>query len=609
MRRIIFIYYILLFYSFGANWYEKNKFLSVVFNKDVWKCIEKANYYSDKGDKKTADSYLKKAKEKTEKAEPFIFSNWPNGWPKNEESLIYLKYATPTAFINRIIGDFCLENKYIKEAILYFEAYINNSIIPDTNYYALLAEICEKEGMYNRALNLYNEMWKFIESKNYWGQNYPLSFIEKKIKNINFLLKKVSIIVLLPTYIEVPSFIQNEFFTLFLNELTDLKNIIIIQRPDFEKVLLEQKLNERDLEDEELKMVGKILNADYILKPLVTKIVNTYILNVDVFSVDKKNWFEHYEYKTEDFKFIPNLIKRFVFNFQGLDIPPELYLPETKFLWSYEADGLITCLKVSEDGKRIVIGTEIGSVHFLNERGNLIKSFKFPERIVSIGISPTGDYFSVFTLEGKVYFISSSGKILWSKKTGNYGRGIDISQDGKFIVVGINNKCLYIDKKGEVFWELVLPDLTDPIISLNIKKNAELVFIGTEKGKVYCCRDDGNLVWEKGVNEKVIEIKSSENYLTFQTEKEKIYIYDIAGNEIMNFKADEEINFTVFNVELLELLCGKKSKFLYFLSNDKKTLWRYNLRERIALLNSVPSGKNIYSIEGKNLFAFSIIWK
>ena len=606
MKKIIFIYSIFFFFSFGAEWYEKNKYLSVVFHKDVWKYIEKANNYTDKGDIKSADLCLRKAKEKTEKSEPFIPSNWPNGWPMDKESLLYLKYATPTAFINRIIGDFCLENGYIKEAILYFEAYINKSIIPDANYYIKLAEIYEREGMYNQALNLYREIGKFIESKNYWGKDYSLDFIEKRMKNINFLLRKNLIIVLSPLYIDVPSFIQTEFFNLFLNEVKNIKNTILISREDFEKVLNEQKFIEKEIEDEELRIAGKILNADYILKPSLTKIIDTYILNVDIFSVDRNKWFEHYEYKIDDIKFIPNLIKRFVFNFQGLDIPPELYLPETKFLWSYEADSLITDLKISKDGKRILIGTDTGSIYLFNEKGRLIKSLKFSEKVVASAISPTSDYFSVFTLEGKLYFISCNGKILWTKKTGNYGRGIDISENGKFIVFGINNKFFYIDKNGEIFWDLILPDI---ITSVNITDNAEIVFIGTEKGLFFCYKDDGNLNWKKEIKERIINIKSSENYVSIETDKGKIYLYDFSGNEVKNFKVDEEINFTVFNNEILELLCGKKGNFFYFLSHDKKTLWKYNLKERVSFLHSLPDGKNVFSVEGKNLFAFSIIWK
>ncbi|HOK56331.1 MAG TPA: hypothetical protein PKV21_00600 [bacterium] len=608
MRKfIIFITLFILFANgFGANWYEKNKQLSVVFSNEVWKLVEKANYYSNRGNIKSADAYLRTAKEKTEKCEPFSPNNWPFGWPRDKESLKYLKYATPVAFIYRIIGDFCLDTNYIKESIRYFEVYLSKCLIPDADYYMLLASIYEKEGMYNQAINLYYEISKFIENKNYWGKDYSISDIEKKIKNLNLMFKKNLVIILNPVFIDIPPFIQTDFSSILTDEINNIKNVIIVPRESFLKVLNEQKFIEMSIEDEELSIAGKILNADYVFKPSLAKIVNTYVFNLDVFSINKKKWFEHYEYKTDDMRYIPNMIKRFTVNFQGLDIPSSLFLPETKFLWSYETDDLINDLKTSRDKKRILIGCDSGSAYLINDKGVLIRKLNMSEKIIKVSISPEGNYFSFFTLEGILYFLTGNGKILWTKKTGNLGRGIGISENGKFIVAGIDKRILYIDKNGEIFWDLNLPEI---ISFVNIKDDGSLVFTGTENGKLYCYRDDGNLKWEKNINGKIINIKPGENYICVETETGMIYLYDLNGNEIKNFRNDEEINYNIFSSEILELISGKKGNFLFFLSYDKKSLWRYILKDRLNFLESLPDGKFIVSAEGKNIFSFSIIWK
>ena len=88
-----------------------------------------------------------------------------------------------------------------------------------------------------------------------------------------------------------------------------------------------------------------------------------------------------------------------------------------------------------------------------------------------------------------------------------------------------------------------------------------------------------------------------------------IYLCDLNGNEIKSFKNDEEINYNIFNPEIFDLISGKKGNFLFFLSYDKKSLWRYILRDRLTFLSSFPDGKFIVSVEGKNIYAFSIIWK
>ncbi|MCM8771493.1 MAG: PQQ-binding-like beta-propeller repeat protein [Candidatus Omnitrophica bacterium] len=607
MKKKFFVFYLfIVFKCFAAGWFERNKNLEVVFLKEVWKYISIANQFSDKGDIKTADLYLRKAKEKTEKCEPFTPTNWPFGWPKDKESLKYLKYATPVAFIYRIIGDFCLDYGYNKEAIKYFEMYISKCVIPDATYYVKLAEIYEKEGMYTQAINLYNEIGKFIENKNYWGENYTLKFIESRVKRLNILLKKNRVVVLFPIFIEIPSAIQTEFFNLFLNEIKNIKNLVVISRNDFERVLREENYEEKNIEDKELVIVGKILNADYVLKPALSKVIDSYILNVDVFSIDKKSWFEHYEYKTEDIKYVPNLIKRFVLNFQGLDISPDLYLPETKFLWSYEADGLITDLKISQNGEKILIGCETGSLYLLDKRGRVLKNLKMSEKIVNVAISQEGEYLAFFTLEGKLYFLSKSGKILWIKKTGNLGRGISISENGRFLISGVDKTLYFIDRNGETFWEIELPDF---ISAIYITENSRFVFAGTQNGTLYCYKDDGNLNWQKELREKIVNVKNEKDFVCVETEKGKIYLFDLSGNEIKNFKSDEEINFSVFKPEILNLISGKKGNYLYFLSYDKKSLWKYLLKEKISFLFSLPDGELVVSAEGKNLFAFSIIWR
>ncbi|MCM8832939.1 MAG: PQQ-binding-like beta-propeller repeat protein, partial [Candidatus Omnitrophica bacterium] len=179
-------------------------------------------------------------------------------------------------------------------------------------------------------------------------------------------------------------------------------------------------------------------------------------------------------------------------------------------------------------------------------------------------------------------------------------------EEGKFIVAGIDQRIIYMDKKGEIFWELNLPEI---VSFVDIKDDGSLVFIGTENGKLYCYKDDGNLNWGKDVNGSVIEIKSGENYICVETNTGMIYLYDLKGNELKRFKFDEEINFNIFSSEIFDLISGKKGNFLFFLSYDKKSLWRYLLKERVKFLSSLPDGKFIVSAEEKNILTFSIVWK
>ena len=609
MRKFLFVFFFFCVVIYGSEWFEKNKELSVIYPSEIWNYIKKADYFDTKGQRKHADYYLRLVKRKIEEAKPFIPSDWPKGWPQTRDALKYLKYATPEAYLCRIIGDFAYFHGKYKETLKYYEMYIEKSIIPDTDYMKKIAEIYEKENMLKEARIFYYNLFRVIESKNFHGKKYSLKWIKRKIKKIDFVLREIPILVLDVSYSGVPEFIKSDFNKIFKREVKNIKNSKIISEVDFQKALKEEMLTKEDLQDEEeLSNVGKILNAEYILRPSLTRIRDTYILEVDVFEPVKKMWIENYEFKTQDYQYLSNMVERFVYKFQEKEIPEELYLPENKFLWSFETDSLINDIKISKNGKKIIAGCESGSVYIFTEKGKVSKKFKMSDRVIKVAISGNGEYFSWLCLDGKYYFATDNGVILWSKKLGNFGRGTDISERGRFNVTVVNNKVYYLDRKGEIFWDFEFPEWASFV---KISSDAHRVFVGGEKGGLWCISDEGNSLWKKKLDGEIVDIKISENgeFILAETDKNKIHIFKNSGKPVKNFGAGQDIFFTSFNKEILNLITGKRGNFFYFLSHDKKRLWNYKLRERVSFVSSLPDGKFIVAVEGKNIFAYSILWK
>ncbi|MDD3725905.1 MAG: CsgG/HfaB family protein [Candidatus Ratteibacteria bacterium] len=602
--------FVLIFrgYCYSSEWFDKNKELSVVFHKNVWAYIENANNVDSSGRLKEADLWLSRAEKKIEETRPFITGSWPSGWPYDTKALAFLKYATPDAYLYRIIGDYAYSHQKVKEAIEYYNRYIVHSIIPDTSYMAKLAEIYEKEGMLKEARIMYEDIYKAIESRNFHGTNFTLNYINKKIKNIDIKMKRVVLLLLDVYYSNIPDYIKGDFQKLFIDEMNKMNNFSIIPKGNFTKILSEEKLTDSDLQyPEELSMVGKILNADYIVKPSLTKIERYYIFHVDVFDPQKKLWFDNYEYKTESPIYLTNIIQRFTTQFQGRDIPDSLLLPETEFLWEYEFDSPVTDIKLSDNGKRIIAGCESGSIYILTSKGVVLKRFKSSEKILKVAISPCGEYYSWGTLNGIVYFGDIRG-IKWQEKTGNYIRDIDISKEGRFMVCGINNKIIFKDGKGETFWEENVPQW---LTRIEISEDSHKIFAGMENGEYWCFSDEGNILWKKNFNDRIVSIKISDNYNGVVTEKGKTFILGSSGNEIVNFESGKNIEFTyaASDPEIIKLMSGKKRGNFFFVSRDKSQLWEYSIREKIDFIDALSDGSLIISTEGKDMFAFRIIWK
>ncbi|MCX8082144.1 MAG: hypothetical protein N3D17_01910 [bacterium] len=593
-------------YCHSSNWFEKNKELSVVFHKNVWLYIENANKADNAGRVKEADMWLSKAEKKIEETRPFITGSWPSGWPYDTKALAFLKYATPDAYLYRIIGDFAYAHKKIKESLNYYNKYIIHSIIPDISYMNQVAEIYEKEGMLKDARIMYESILRAMENKNFHSASFSINYISRKIKNLDIKMKRASIFPLDVYFSNIPDFIKSDFQKIFIDEINKIENFSIIPKNAFEKIMAEEQLTESDLQyPDELSTIGKILNIDYILRPSLAKIETYYIFHVDIFDTYKKSWIDSYEYKTESTLYLSNLIQRFTSQFKGTDISENLLLPETEFLWEYEMDSPATDMKLSENGKRIIVGCESGRVYILTSGGTVLKQFKSSEKILKVAISPCGNYYMWSSLNGIVYFADTKG-IIWTEKTGNYIRDMDISEDGRFAVIGINDIALFKDIKGETFWKENLPQW---ITKIKITEDSHTIFIGMENGEYWCFSDEGNVLWKKNFNNRITGIRTTENYNVAVTEKDKTFILDNNGNEIFNFEAGQDVQYSAYNPEIIKLMSGKRGRYFYFLSNDKNQLWEYNIREKVDFIDALYDGSIIVSIESKNIFIFRIIWR
>ncbi len=611
-KRIFTVLFFLMFaagVAFCSEWYDGNRDLSAVFTRNVWSYIERANREDGAGRLKEAEYYLGLAEKKVEETRPFAPSSWPKGWPQDTKALKHLKNAAPDAYLCRIIGDFAYSHNKVKDALRYYEKYLLLSVIPDTSYMAKMAEILQKEGKLQEARMVYENINKVVESRNFHGTAFSPGQIAGKLKGIDIQLKKPNILSLDVFFSGVQDFIKSDFQKIYADETNGMKNFNVIQRQDFDRVITEEKMVKEDFQyPEELSKFGKILNADYLLRPSLTLIDNYFIFRVDVFDPLKQIWFENYEYKTQSSMYIGNLVKRFALQFQGKEIPDSLFLPENEFLWSYETDSLITDLKMSLDGNRVIAGCESGAVYVFTAKGALLRKFSMPEKIVRVAVSPCGEYYAWMALNGQLSFADKSGVIRWKEKLGNYVRDMDISREGRFIVIGVNDEVIFKDRKGEAFWQERVPRWATRV---RISPDSHKVFVGMDNGDYWCFSDEGNILWKKNLGGRVtdIDVSGESNYSCAVTSSGKTFIYDASGNELVSFDAGQEVKYAPFKQEIIELMAGNRGQYAYFLSYDKKQLWGYNLSGKVNFIDAMADGRFISTAEGRNIFVFSLVWK
>ncbi len=371
----------------GQAWYNGNEHLKTIYPSSVWTCIEKARQHHKAGNHQMEDMYLRKAEQLTLAAEPFNPKNWPSHWPRTQEALDILRYASPSAYIYRIFGDYAAEHARPKEAIKYIRMYLDRSYIPDATYLYKLGSILEAETLYPQAISTYQELLNCIGAKNFHNTPPVISMIQRRVRTLSAKLEPQIVLILDMKLQDLPDFLSNsgQIFKEKIS-LLDVRNYTVIKDQTLDRTLVEQQLTRRDiLEDrEERDRIVKLLNVRYILEPSLVKIENQYIFQVRVYRAGDRDPAENFEYKNENYEFIPNYFQRFMLEFQGKQIPDELLIPENSYRWAYETSDEITGLAVSESGNRLIAGCKDGRVYVLNNSGGIRRIFKEQDEIVQV---------------------------------------------------------------------------------------------------------------------------------------------------------------------------------------------------------------------------------
>jgi len=614
MKKILILAMMLILTAVSGNlwcqsWYTQNTELRSIFPSNIWTCIEKARDYYNSGDMELTEKFLRKAEQLTLAAEPFNPKNWPSHWPRTQEAIDIIRYAPPSAYIYRILGDYAYERSRPKEAIKYIKMYLNLSYIPDAAYLYKLGNIFESEGLYSQAINTYQELLRCIDARNVHNRAPSLSTINQRIRILNARIEPQVVLILDMRLQDLPDYLQNAG-SVFKEKVSGLgKQYIVVSDQVLDKTLAEQILTRKDIinDIEERAKIASLLNVKYILEPFTVKIENMYIFQVRVYRAGQKDPVETYEYKSENYEFLPNFFERFFIQFQGEQIPDALLIPENSYQWTFETSDLVTDIAVSKNGNSIIAGCSDGRVYIFSRSGRIQGTFKEPDEIVRVAISPDGKFVAWASLGGRIC-LAENLRIVYQSKVKNLVRAISISENGKFWVYAINEKIFFLDKKGEVFWDR---SVSDWVKNMRISADGNWVVAGTTTGQLVLYNGEGNIAWSKNLGSQIENIRFSpeiEN-ISACVKNNIVYVFSISGVETLRFTLGDDVRFLSFNQDILDSVCGIWNRWYYFPDKERKKIWYYQIDKSVRVADSA-SVVNFYSLgKGKNILTYNVIWK
>ncbi len=207
-------------------------------------------------------------------------------------------------------------------------------------------------------------------------------------------------------------------------------------------------------------------------------------------------------------------------------------------IWVFQASFRTRCVDISDDGRNIVVGSDDKNIYFLhNTSKNVIWYYPTGSAVYYVAMSRDGKYFAAYTSDGKVYFFSeTSSTPIWVYDTGYHTpKGLDISDDGSYIVAGDGGGNVYLFKgiggSGTPEWSTDISK--GSIKDIAISGNGEYIVAGTSRNKVYLFRRNSkNPLWFSIVNQPVVQVD-----ITYSGDRivaavyNKLYVFNKNSNQ------------------------------------------------------------------------------
>ena len=126
--------------------------------------------------------------------------------------------------------------------------------------------------------------------------------------------------------------------------------------------------------------------------------------------------------------------------------------PSPVFGWKYSTEGKsVVDVELSSDGNYIV-GCTWRDVYFLDSSGNLIWKKSLSSEVYGASISGEGDYV-VVGAGSNIYLLNNNGDELWKNDLDYTVHGVSISHSGEYVAAAASEIIYLYDKTGSLLWK------------------------------------------------------------------------------------------------------------------------------------------------------------
>ena len=273
--------------------------------------------------------------------------------------------------------------------------------------------------------------------------------------------------------------------------------------------------------------------------------------------------------------------------------------------WAYESLNPLYDVDITSNGDKIISGGGGSQFIFINPAtGTLDFTEKVTGTVAALAIADESGNIAIATESKQLFLFDKNGDRQWNLGLDKDISDVDISPDGKLIVVGTMGGYVHLidSSKGEIFAKRID---TLSILSVAINDAGDRIAAGSST--VYLLDASGKKLWSKAASRDLKSIDIADDTIAAASGAGILYIYDMDGTELSSYEISTPLTSVSISASGKYIALGTKSTSLYLLEDRQNPtpVFEYTLKREATGVALIKDGTRLVAVSEKgNMYYF-----
>ncbi|WP_457556247.1 tetratricopeptide repeat protein [Candidatus Pyrohabitans sp.] len=265
----------------------------------------------------------------------------------------------------------------------------------------------------------------------------------------------------------------------------------------------------------------------------------------------------------------------------------ELSRVSVKLAWKYKTGRAIRCAAMSSGGEVIAGGSENGRIYFISRKGELIWKKNREVMIVDLDVSPDGGYIALGLQSGIVELIDSEGGLVWRRDfTKNGVTCLAVSRGAEYTAVATrDSRLIALDRFGEVVWERSVDGYCT---RMDISHSGRDIIACSDLGYIHFIRNEGIVILDSMMVKDTphsVAISPDGRFCASGSTSGRVYFMNREKQVLWKRETGSPVYGLAVSGKGKNVAAGTSAGRVYLYNGEGELLWEY------------PTGVNIWDID------------